>query len=151
MSIEDDIFTPKEKTFESEKQRLRDKQEDIYENPDNVYVKITIPKSGKIGKECIVKFSKKVPNAQLSISQDVQWLRKFIGLGKKGDPEVISKHFIIVEAKDCKEIKATWEDIGYVHGKETNLLTAGEYMVHVRGYSTEFEEETTSRRLIQIK
>ena len=149
----DDIFSTNKtpKTLESEKQRLRDKQEDEYEDPDNIYVKIKIPTSGKIGEDCVVKFSKKVPMAQLVISQDIQMKRKYVSLGKKGEPELTCKGFIIVEAKDCKEIRATWEDIGYLHSVRTNLLLAGEYVVEARGYSNEAYEETTSRRLISVK
>lgn len=153
MSLEgsDDVIYVKPKTFESEKQRLRDKQENVYEDPDKIYVKITIPTKGKIGEDCVVKFNKKVPMAQLVISQDIQWKRRDIGLGKRGELEIVCKGFIIVEAKDCKEIRARWEDIGYLHQKAVNNLQAGEYMIEARGYSTEAYEETTSRRLIQIK
>ena len=151
MSIDDDdVFAiKKEKTLESEKQRLRDTQENEYENPDNIYVKINIQKKGKVGGECVVKFSKKVPRAKLVISQDIQW-KKRDKYDLKGKPELVCRGFIIEEAKDCKEIRCKWEDMGQLHGKPYNFLLAGEYCIEVRAYSTEFEEETTSRRLITI-
>jgi len=135
--------------FEEVKQRLRDGQETVYEKPEKPYVDIKIPESGKVGDWCKVKFSKKVPFAQLVISQDVQWKRRD-KYDLKSKPELVCKGFIIVDAKDTDEIKARWEDIGLVANQPTNLLQAGEYMVEARGYSHEAYEETTARRLIPV-
>ena len=148
----DDIFsndsTPK--TLETEKQRLRDSQENEYGDPDNIFAEITIPTTGKVGDDCVVKFSKKVPFAQLVISQDIRWVREDLGLGRKGDPKLSCRGFIIFESKDCDEISHPWEDIGYQYEKAVNLLLPGEYMIEARCYSNEAFEETTSRRLITI-
>lgn len=135
--------------FESAKQKLRTSQENIYEKPEKPYVEIKIPETGKVGDWCIVKFSKKVPFAQLAISQDIQW-KKRDKYDLKAKPELVCNAFIIKEAKDVDEIKARWEDIGILQQKETNMLLAGEYMVEARGYSKEAFEETTARRLVQV-
>lgn len=135
--------------FEKLKQKLRDKQETIQENPEKPYVTIDIPKSGKIGKECIVKISKKVPKIQLAISQDIQW-KKRDKYDREAKPEIVCRAFIIKEVKDTDEIRATWEDVGIVAQISTNLLAEGEYMVEARAWSTEFGEETNAKRLIRV-
>ena len=139
----------KKDPFEKAKQKLRDKQENIYEDPKNIYVKITIPNTGVVGDNCVIKFSKEVPMAQIVVSQNISW-KKRDKYDLKGKPEIVCRGFIIEEFKDVKEVKIPWEDIGQLHGAPYNFLEAGEYMVEVRGYSKEAYEETTSRRLIQV-
>ncbi len=135
--------------FEIAKQKLRDAQETIYENPAKPYVEIKIPEKGKVGDWCVVKFSKKVPFAELVISQDIQWKRRD-PYDLKAKPEIVCKGFIIIDAKDTDEIKTRWEDMGYLAQQPTNMLVAGEYMVEARAFSTEAYEETTARRLVQV-
>lgn len=152
MSLEgaDDVFTTKkEKTLESEKQKLRDKQEDEYGDPDNIYVKIKIPTKGKVGKKYTVKFSRKVPTAQLIVSNTFEWKRKN-KYDSTSKPELLCTPYEIIDAKDCKEIKYNWEQIGHIGGKEINILEAGEYFIQVRAYSIGAGEETTSQRIIKI-
>lgn len=141
----------KDKTnFESRKQELRDKQENIHENKDNPYVKITIPDKGKIGGKCKIKFSKKVPRAQIAISQNITW-KKVDKYDRTSKPELVCRAFILKEFKDVKEIEVQWEDMGILAEKPTNMLQAGEFMVEARAWSTEFGEETTARRLIRVE
>lgn len=158
MDFEDDIQADINKELELEKrtdpleklkQKLREKQENIYEDPNKVYVEIDIPKTGKIGKECKVKFNKKVPNAQIAVSQDMQWKRRD-KFDRTAKPELVCKAFKIGEKKDTDSISFIWEDVGKLHGEDTNFLQEGEYMVEVRAWSTVAGEETTSRRLVII-
>lgn len=135
--------------LEKAKQKLREKQETIHEVPDHPYVDIEIPSTGKIGKDCIVKISEKVPKLQLVISQDIQW-KKRDKYDKNAKPELICKGFIIVEAKNNNKIIAKWEDVGIVSQVPTNLLQEGEYMVEARAWNNEAWEETTARRLVKV-
>jgi hypothetical protein len=139
----------KHNDFENAKQRLRDKQENIYEDPDKIYVEIKIPEKGVVGEDCVIKFSKKVPFAQMAISQKLEW-KKRDRYQMDGKKELVSTAFIQVEAKDCTEIRHRWEDMSPFRGVPTNLLNAGEYLVEGRGWSKGAYEETTSRRLIKV-
>lgn len=145
---EEELLKAKE-PLEKAKQRLRDKQETIHEVPDHPYVTIKIPDKGKIGKECVVKISEKVPKLQLVISQDIQW-KKRDKYDRTAKPEMVCKGFIIVETKNSDTIKAVWEDVGIVAQKPTNLLQEGDYLVECRAWNNEAWEETTARRLVKV-
>jgi len=136
--------------LERAKQKLRDEQETIYEKPDQQYVDIEIKSTGTVGEDCVVKVSKKVPFIQLVISQDVQW-KKRDKYDQDSKPELVCKGFIIEEAKNTDTIKTKWADIEIIAGKERNLLKEGEYMVEARAWSINAYEETTARRLVQVK
>ena len=131
------------------KESLREKQENLYGNAAKIYVEITIPETGKVGEWCVIKFNKKVPKAELAVSEKIEWKRK-----DKYDiyskPEMVPTAFIIEKADNVDEIKFKWEDIGYVATQPTNLLRAGEYLVEVKAYSTQAYEETIARRLVQV-
>ena len=158
MSFDDDIaetirqekeFEKRSDPFELAKQKLRERQETIHEDPKKPYVTIEIPETGKIGGECLVKFSKTVPKAQLAISQDIQWKRRD-KYDLKAKPEIVCRAFIIEEKKNTDHISSKWEDVGIVAQVPTNLLLEGEYMVEARAYSTEAGEETTARRIVRV-
>jgi hypothetical protein len=139
----------KKDPLESRKQELRDNQENEYADPENIYVEIKIPETGKVGENCVIKFSEKVPLAQVVISANMKWLKRD-KYDKASKPELICKGFIIEEFKDVKEVKVPWEDMYPNKDGVKNLLKAGEYMVEARGWSKEAYKETTARRLVQV-
>lgn len=135
--------------LEKIKQNLREKQETIHEVPDHPYVNIDIPATGKIGKDCVVKISKKVPHLELVISQDIKYERRD-KYDKSSEPEMICTGFIIEEKHNSDKISAKWADMGIVAQVPTNLLHEGEYMVEARAWDNEAWEETTARRLVKV-
>ncbi len=135
--------------FEARKQELRDKQEDVHEDPKNPYAKITIPDKGKIGKPLKIKFNHKVANAQVAISQKMEW-KKRDKYDRESKPELVCNAFIIDEFKDVKKIDLKLEDIGYIKGVETNMLRPAEYMIEVRAWDIGARQETNSKRLIWV-
>ncbi len=148
-AIEKEAQLVKKDPFEKAKKKLRNKQENIYEDPNKHWVEIEIPAKGKVGEKCVIKFSKKVPLAQVVISQKILW-KKRDKYDRTSKPEIVCTGFIIEEFKDVDKVEIPWEDIGYFGGKPINNLLAGEYMVEARGWSKQAYEETTSRRLVQV-
>jgi len=131
------------------KQKLREAQETIHQDSKQPYVEIEIPENGKVGDWCTVKFNKKVPYAQISISEKLEWKRRD-KFDYNSKPELVSTPFIVDYAQNVDSIKVKWEDIGYVATQPTNLLHDGEYLVEVRAFSKQVFEETTARRLVAV-
>lgn len=153
MSYDYEIPTRRKKkkpTFESEKKRLRQKQETIHSNPKKHYTEINIPDSGKIGKNFTVKFTQKIQKIQINITNDFVWKRKD-RYNPKAGYEVSANLFLFKEEKDSKKITIKLENIELVAGIEKNLLEKGEYLVEVTATGNEAHEETTARKLITIK
>lgn len=150
--IEEDIKKEKalnKDPLEKIKQKLRDNQETVYADPDKIYVELKIPKTGKVGGECKVKFSKKVPLAQITISEQLEWKRSD-KYNPRSKMRLVNKPFNIISKKDCDYISIKFEDIGYVRGKQTNMLREGEYLIEARGYSIQAYEDTTAKRLVKV-
>ncbi|KKM94767.1 hypothetical protein LCGC14_1195040 [marine sediment metagenome] len=139
----------KKDPLEKAKEKLRAEQETVHEDPDKPYVDIKIPATGVVGKTCNIKFSEKVPFAQVAISQRIEW-KKRDKYDLKAKPEMVCTAFFIQDYEDVKEIKVTWEDIGYFKEKAVNNLMAGEYLVEARAYTKQAYEETNAKRLVQV-
>jgi predicted PilT family ATPase len=140
-------ITSKEQEFEKIKQKLRDEQENEYENPDKIYVDIDIPSKGKVGEECIVKLSKKVPVAEFALSEKLSWKKKdkFDRFSKE---ELCASPFKIEQLKDVDEVKFKWEELD---GRGRNMLKSGEYFLEISARSKNAREETTARRIIRVE
>lgn len=135
--------------FEEAKMKLREAQENEYGNPDDKWIKITIPSTGTVGKDCVIKLSETAPKAEVAVSANVQW-KKRDKFDRNSDPEIVCRAFILEQFKNVKEIKFKWEDIGTLKQEPHNFLRAGEYMVEARVWHYNKKEETTSRRLVQV-
>lgn len=135
--------------LEIAKQKLRDEQENVYENPEKKYVEIDIPSTGKVGEELVVKFSKKVPKAQIAISEKLEW-KRLDKYNPKSEYKLIPSRFNFKEVKDVDKVSIELADYGFVGQKKVNNLRAGEYLIEARGWSTQGGEETTARRLVKV-
>ncbi len=121
-----------------------------HEDPARPFAKITIPDSGKIGGDLIIKVDKKVKHLQLAVSHDFRYGNPNPVWDRNAPPQIYGKPFTVITKKNVDEIIAKWEDIGILREEKVNLLPEGEYLVEVRAYTDEAYEETTARRIVRV-
>jgi hypothetical protein len=135
-----------EQKFEKAKQALKDKQSNRYENPDKIYVEIKIPTTGKVGEECIIKISEKVPIVEWALSEKLQWKKKY-KYDRNADKEIVATPFQTGKEKDTDTIKIKWQELD---GRGKNVLRAGDYFLEVSARSKKAGQDTTSGRIIEV-
>ena len=136
----------KEEVFD----KLRKGTVTVHEDPNKPFAEITIPDSGKIGGDLIIKVDKKVKHLQLAVSHDFRYGNPNPVWDRNAPPQIYGKPFTIVTKKNVDEIVAKWEDIGILKEQPVNLLPEGEYLVEVRAHTDEAYEETTARRIVRV-
>ena len=149
-SVDENKPLTEEEKFEREKQKLRDNQRTTYEKEDQKYVEIKIPATGKVGKEFVIKTSKKVPIIEFAVCQKLEWKRKN-QYKRHAKKELVGKMFMASTKKDTDKAIFKWEDISMFHGKPFNGLKAGEYLVEVSARSKVAYEETKALRLVRVE
>lgn len=136
--------------FELVKQKLKDKQDNKYMKPDKIYVEITIPSTGKVGEECIIKTSKEVPLIEYAVSEKLEWKKKFKH-NRNAKKELCALPFKTGKAEDTDEVRFKWEEIAIIKQKNKNVLHDGDYLVEVSARSKKAGQETISKRLIEVE
>jgi len=146
------VETASDDDFEKAKKKLF-KQETEHNNPDKPYSTIEIPDGGKLGEKLKIKFSKQVPNMQLAFGDNLLWQRED-RYNPKAPKKVILKPTILLDYHrqnfNKDEIEIELGEMRQAGGKEFQGWLEGDYLLEVRVFGNEADDETSAKKMVKI-
>ena len=135
--------------FEKCKDALKKEQENIYEDPDNHYCEIDIPKTVKLGETLKIKLSREALNVHYLLGDDYKW-NKVEKYNLKSDYGINMRPTVEEKEKNKKEITIPIGRMEKISGQEHQMWLAGQYYILVRTFGTQWHEDTVSKRIIEV-
>lgn len=124
-----------------------------HNDPNNPYVEIKVPDSVKLGEKLVISISKKVPNIQIGFGDGLVWKRE-----NKYDPDSKQKLFlkptVLINKKrgDFNDDKIEI-DVGLIKKvgrRDTQIWLSGDYLLEVRAFGRNWDEETSIRKTVKV-
>ncbi len=137
--------------FEDAKKWLINNEYIEYEDTDQIYCEIKIPKMVTLGEELVIKLSNNVKNVHYLFGDGYKWARTS-QYEPKSDYDIQLRPTIEEDIKDFKdkEIRIPIGKIKKIGNQEYETWLVGYHLCVVRTFGKEWHEDTIVKRMVKV-
>lgn len=137
--------------FEQAKRALQQNQYNIWEDPDNHYCEIKIPKLVTLGEDLVIKLSRKVKRIHYMFGDGYKWTKQDT-YNPKSEFDISMRP--TVELKDDNfnddKIVIPTGEIKKINNLDYQMWLTGHYYLTVRAYNKEWHEDAVAKTMVEL-